>query len=291
MKVTARIKKFSIPYFFIAPCALLIGLILLYPLARGIVSSFYNVNLLIPLPSKFVGLENFIRLFKDNLFWTALTNSIIWTVVILVAQMAGGLGVALLLNQKIKGRRFFRSLILIPWVIPAAIGAITWRWIYAEQYGLLNFILYRLHIIDHYKAWLAEPSFALPAVIVVAIWKGIPFVTIVLLAGLQSIPQTLYEAARIDGAGAFPIFWRITLPLIKSIALIVALLTSIWTFNHFETVQIMTRGGPGTATLLMPIYAYKLFLESFQISYASTLATAMLGLMMVLAYFYVRRLM
>jgi len=284
------INKKYVPYLFIAPCVILISIIIFYPLLCGVINSFYNVNFLINRPKNFIGLANFISLFNDKMFWFALSKSLIWTLCILVVTMLAGFIIALLLNQEVKGRRFFRVLILIPWVIPKAIGAITWKWIYAEQYGLLNHILQQFNIIENHQAWLADSTLAFWAVITVAIWKAIPFVAIVLLAGLQAIPNSLYEAARVDGANSFQVLWKITIPQIKNIALIVALLTSIWNFNEFDIIQVITRGGPGKATLLLPIYIYRLFLQAFDVSYASAMATVMLILMIVLSYFYIKNL-
>lgn len=290
MNANMQLKKNITPYIFIAPCVLLMGIILLYPLGQGIVSSFLNTNLMVQLPVKFVGLDNFTKLFKDPMFWSALYKSAIWTFSILACQMVIGFLIAMLLNQDIKGKKIFRCLVLIPWVIPNAIGAVTWKWIFAEQYGLLNYTLFKLGMISSYKPWLSDTTLAFWAVVMVAVWKGVPFVTIVLLAGLQSINHSLYESAEVDGASSLRIFFKITLPLVKNIALTVALLEAIWNFNQFEIIQVITRGGPGASTLLLPIFTYRLFLQSFQISYASSAATIMLVVMLVPMYFYVKRL-
>lgn len=202
--------------------------------------------------------------------------------------MVIGFGIAVLLNQKIKGKRIFRSLVLIPWLIPAAIGGVIWRWMYAEQCGLLNYLFKEMGFIDSYRAWLAIPETAFWAVTIVAIWKGIPFIAITLLADLQSIPPELYEAAKVDGANSWQLLRWITIPQLKGVALIVALLTSIWNFNQFEIIQVISRGGPGYATTTLPIFTYRLFSQTFQISYASSVATITLLIMSVLAYFYIR---
>lgn len=290
MNANMQLKKNITPYIFIAPCAVLMGIILLYPLGEGIVSSFLNINLLAPLPLKFVGLANFIRLFKDPMFWGALYRTAIWTFSILACQMIIGFVIAMLLNQDIKGKKIFRCLVLIPWIIPNAIGAVTWKWILAEQYGLLNYSLQKIGIISSYKPWLSDTTLAFWAVVLVAVWKGVPFVAVVILAGLQAIDQSLYESAEVDGASNLRVFFQITLPLVKNIALTVALLEAIWNFNQFEIIQVITRGGPGASTLMMPIFTYRLFLQSFQISYASGAATIMLIVMTVPMYFYVKRL-
>ena len=283
-----NLRNASIPYFFIAPCAVLIILIVIYPLTKGIIDSFLNINLLINRPLEFVGFGNFLSLFKDRLFGIAFYKSVIWTVTILIGEMVIGFSIAWLLNRDIKGRKVFRLIILIPWVIPNIIAGIIWKWIYAEQYGLLNYFLNKLGVINGYKSWLGSSNTAFWAVLTVAIWKAIPFVVLVILAALQSINKDLYEAAEVDGSNEIQKFFHITLPSIKNITIIIAILTSIWNFNQFEIIQVTTRGGPGTATLTMPIYSYELFLQSFQVSYASSAATIMLITMIVPMYFYIK---
>ncbi len=284
-------RKTLEPYLFILPCLIMLAIIVFYPLFVGIINSFLNINLLINRPPKFIGLTNFVKLFHDSMFWSSLGKSCIWTISILVTTMIAGFGIALLLNQNVKGKGIFRGLVLIPWITPAAIGGIVWKWIYAEQYGLLNFILKKLGIIQAYQPWLAKPDTAFWAVTAVAIWKGIPFIAITILAGLQAISPYLYEAARVDGANSWQLLRWITIPQLKGVALIVALLTSIWNFNQFEIIQVITRGGPGNATTTLPIFTYKLFSQAFQISYASSVATIMLLVMGFLAYFYIKTLL
>ncbi|MCL6613007.1 MAG: sugar ABC transporter permease [Firmicutes bacterium] len=279
------------PYFLIIPAAILIGIILIYPLIKGIINSFLNINLLIIRSTKFIGLKNYLNLFRDPLFWISFKQSILWTLIILIGEMVLGFFIALLLNIEIKSRKIFRTLILIPWLIPNSIAAIIWKWLYSEQHGLVNYLLWKLHFIKTYNAWLGEPHLALGAVIIAALWKTIPFVVLVILAGLQSISNDLYEAAEVDGASSFQKLIYIIIPSVKNIALITAILTSIWNFNQFDIIQVMTRGGPGTATLTMPIFSFELFLQSFQVSYASAVATIMLILMTGPIYVYVKRLM
>ncbi|MCL4385085.1 MAG: sugar ABC transporter permease [Actinobacteria bacterium] len=284
-------RNTAIPYLFIIPSAILIAAIDLYPIISGIIDSFLNINLFINRPIKFIGFENFINLFKDRLFGIAFYKSIIWTITILAGEMIIGFFIAWLLNRDIKGRKFFRLMVLIPWVIPNAIAGIIWKWIYAEQYGLLNYSLSKLGIISNYKSWLGSSNIAFWAILTVALWKAIPFVVLVILAAMQSISKDQYEAAEVDGANEIQKFFHITLPSIKNITIIVAILTSIWNFNQFEIIQVTTRGGPGTATLTMPIFSYELFLQSFQVSYASSAATIMLIIMIVPMYIYIKNVM
>ena len=279
------------PYLFLLPCAALILIILLYPVTTGIIKSFYNENLLVPIDPVFIGLDNFKQLFGSPMFTNALRRSIIWTLVILVFEMALGLSFALALNSNIYFKKLFRCLVLIPWIVPNAIAGIIWRWFLDESYGLLNYILRSLGMIKHNLPWLSNSTLAASAVICVIIWKCVPFVTITLLAGLQAIPRELYEAAQVDGAGVFRSFMHITLPMISRIAIITAILTSIWNFNQLEIIQIITRGGPGEATLSLPIFIYRLFMQTFQTSYASAAAVVMMIILTIPTIFYVKKLL
>ncbi|MDR2553763.1 MAG: sugar ABC transporter permease [Treponema sp.] len=279
------------PYLFILPCAILVFIVLLYPVSAGIVKSLYNENLLIPAPVKFVGVQNFGALFSDPLFLGALHRSIVWTLVILVFEMIFGMFFALFLNANIYCKKLLRCLILIPWVIPNAISGIIWKWFLNESYGFLNYLLRSMRFIEHNLPWLSNNELAAISVVCIIIWKNIPFVTITLLAGLQSISPDLYEAARVDGAGFLTTFFRITMPMISSIILITGILTSIWNFNQLDIIQVVTRGGPGVATLSMPIFIYRLFMESFQTSYASSAAVVMMIIMTIPTVIYVRKLL
>lgn len=285
-----NVKKMT-PYVFIFPAFLLIVVVLLFPVVRGVVSSFENTVLTSSAPTRFVGLENYTQLFKDRAFKSALEKSLLWTVAIILAQLVFGLMIALLLNKDLKFKKLFRSLILIPWVIPNAIVAVTWKWIFAEQYGLLNSMLLKVGLINEPQAWLSAGSSAFWALVITAIWKGTPFVAIVILAGLQSIDHTIYEAAAVDGIGGVGKLFKITLPLIRKIILTVGTLTAIWTFNTFDIIQIITRGGPGDSTLTMPMFTYKLFNNAFQVSYASAAATIMMIALIIPSYLYVRAVM
>ncbi|MCL4385792.1 MAG: sugar ABC transporter permease [Cyanobacteria bacterium] len=280
-----------VPYLFIIPSAILIAIIDLYPIISGVIDSFLNINLLINRPIKFIGFENYINLFKNYLFGIAFYKSIIWTLTLLAGEMILGFIVAWLLNRDIKGRKFFRLIILIPWIIPNAIAGIIWKWIYAEQYGLFNYSLSKLGIINNYISWLGTSKTAFWSVLFAALWRELPFVILVLLAAMQSINKDQYEAAEVDGANEIQKFFHITLPSIKNITIILAILTSIWNFNQFDIIQVMTKGGPGTATLTMPIFSYELFLQSFQVSYASSAATMMLIIMIVPMYIYIKNVM
>lgn len=289
--VKHKLNARATPYLFLLPCASLILIILIYPVVSGLFNSFYNENLLNPLEPVFIGLENFTTLFQDKMFLDALGRSVIWTLVILVFEMLFGLFFAVVLNGNIFCKKLFRCLVLIPWVIPNAIAGIIWKWFLNESYGLLNYILRSLGLIKHNLPWLSDGNLASISIVCIIIWKSIPFVAITLLAGLQAIPQDLYEAAQVDGAGSIRAFFRITLPMISKIATITAILTSIWNFNQLDIIQVVTRGGPGEATLSLPVYIYRLFMQTFQTSYASAAAVIMMVVLTIPTIFYVRKLL
>lgn len=279
------------PYFFILPCAALILIILIYPVLTGVAESFLNENLLLPRQVSFIGVDNFTDLFRDEMFLAAFARSLIWTLVILVFEMALGMFFAIVLNKKIFAKKFFRCIVLIPWVIPNAIAGIIWKWFLNESYGMLNYMLKSFGLISGNLKWLSDPALAGLSMICIICWKNIPFVAVTLLAGLQAIPGSLYEAARVDGAGIWQCFRSITLPMIKKIALITAILTSIWNFNQLDIIQVVTRGGPGDATLTLPVYIYRLFMQTFQLSYASAAAVIMMLVMTIPAIIYTRKLL
>lgn len=279
-----------LPYLLIAPSALCVLLILVYPLIKGILSGFVDQQLLVPNSTVFVGLKHYARLGRDEIFLSALRNNFIWVFAVVTTEFVIGLITAMLLNQDFPGRAIYRSLILIPWVVPSVAAALTWKWIYADQFGIFNYILRRIGLIDHDLSWLGNPALAFPSIIVAAIWKGIPFVTVVLLAGLQSIPKDLYEAAYIDGASGWQGFCHVTLPHLKAVGLIAFLLSCIWTFNDFDLAFIMTRGGPANATQLLSIYTYLTAFNFFNFNYAAAIAGIIFLILVIGTFFYVKAL-
>lgn len=286
-----KLKAALTPYLFLFPCAVLILVILIYPVLSGFFNSFYNENLIRPIMPEFVGLENYQNLLKDSMFLDALRRSIVWTIVILIFEMFFGMLFAVILNKDIYFKKFFRCLVLIPWIIPNAIAGIIWKWFLNESFGMMNYLLKSAGLITHNLAWLSDPKLAEISVVMVIIWKSIPFVAITLLAGIQAIPTDLYEAARVDGARSSQCFRFITIPMLKNIMLITAILTSIWNFNQLEIIQVVTKGGPGEATLSLPVYIYRLFMQTFQTSYASAAAVLMMVVLIIPCIIYVKKLL
>ena len=263
----------------IAPGLLLILAILVYPLMRGILSSFFSSPQGSLAFEKFVGFKYYGELMKDKIFIKAAKNSVIWTLVIVFAQYVLGLVTALLLNKNYRGRAIFRSLILIPWVVPGIAAAMTWKWMYSSQYGVINYVLQTFHLIQKNMDWLGSTQTALGSIMVTAIWKAIPFMTIVLLAALQNIDTTLYEAARVDGASSWQCFRHITFNGIKEVSLTTVLLEVIWTFNQFDLTYTMTKGGPSNSSQIVPVYTYLTAFNFFKLNKAASIGV--LGLLFV----------
>ena len=243
-------------YVLLAPsCVLLLGLIAL-PAAAAMWLSVHDVRLLQLGTAAYVGAAQYLASWADPAFWIATRQTVIWIVGVVGVQLVLGMIGALLLNKPFRGRAFWRGVALIPWASSSVLVALMWLWLLDSNYGLLNDVLRRLGLITRRRWWLAQPSTALPAVMLAAIWQGTPFFAVMLLAGLQAIPEDLYEAARIDGGTARATFRYITLPLLRPTILITTMLRTMWTANYMDLSLVMTGGGPGLATLTVPLYAY-----------------------------------
>lgn len=279
-------------YLFLAPAVTFVVLTVIYPLLYNVSQSFFDVGLreVAQGGATWVGLDNYADQFGRSEFWHALQVSIIYSFGTVALAFAMGLGLALLFRRAFRGRNVLRALILVAWVLPTVVSANVWRWLLDGSYGLLNAVLEAVGLIDQDVFWLGRPTTAVAAVIIATAWSFGPLAMILLSAGLQGISSTLYEAARIDGASAWQQFRNITLPLLRPVSLTVTLLIFIFTFKTFDTIFLMTGGGPGGATEILPVYAYK---EAFEFSRFDTAAVATTTLMVVplaLAIVYFRAL-
>jgi multiple sugar transport system permease protein len=252
-------------YRYVAPALGLLGGVALFPLLYVIYLSFYRRLLIFDI-SKFVGLENYRFLLQDERFWNALQNTAYFTGVSVSAQLLLGLGIALLLNRSFRGKDWVRALILVPWVIPTVVSARMWEWIYNPEFGILNFLL------GAKINWLGTPGLAMHAAIFADVWKTTPFVVILLLAGLQIIPRELYQAARVDGAGAWAAFRRITLPLLMPVLLVTLIFRMLDAWRVFDVIYVLTGGGPANTTETLSLYAYKMLFQTLQFGYGSALS-------------------
>lgn len=281
-------KRNMYAYMLIAPGLILISFIMIYPLIRGIISSFFTQGATSMRFESFAGLRYYKELLGDKTFKLSILNSLLYTVIVVAAQYLIGLVVALLLNKNFKGRGIYRSLILIPWVVPGISAAMTWKWMYDSQHGIFNQILMKLGLISKNIDWLGSQSTALWSVMVTSAWKAIPFVAIVLLATLQQIDSGLYEAVKIDGGSPFHEFRYITLPGIKQISITTILLETIWTYNQFDLVFIMTKGGPANSSMIAPVYTYLTSFSFFKMNKAAAIGVISLIIVCIPAILYIR---
>ncbi len=269
------------------PSLIVLCALLLYPLAYGIYASFFARHLLEPVGT-FVGVRNYLWLLANPEFWESLGHSLVWAGGTVSLQMVLGTAVALLLHQPFAGRSAARGLILFPYMMPAVSVVLVWMLMYSALYGVLNFFFMKLGLIQQPMAWLASADSAMWAVILVGVWKYFPFVVIVVLARLQIIPQDLYEAARIDGAGALARFVDITLPQLRDVLVVVALLRTIWMFNNFEIVFLLTGGGPLKATMTLPILVYEQAFALYEVGRGSAVAVAIFLFLVAVMFLYFR---
>lgn len=242
---------------FLLPLFVLVVALIIYPFYRAIWLSF--TDKLVGYPERFVGFKNYLYLLNEDTFRSVIRNSLIFTVGSVALKILSGLAMALVLNNIWRWRNLFRGLFLLPWITSTVIIALTWRWMFDAfpGRGFFNSVLMDAGLLSHPVAFMASPEGAMLAVIVANWWRGFPFFGVSYLAGMQSIPLDLYEAAAVDGAGAWRRFWHITLPGLKHIMIVTILLSFIWTINDFNIIYVMTRGGPGTATQVFATYSYE----------------------------------
>lgn len=245
------------PYLFVLPVVIVFILIILYPLAKNVWMSFFQNYLARPTEHAFNNFQNYIDLFNDRIFWKSAKVTGIYISITVIVRFVLGFGIALLLNQKLHLRGFARALIIIPWAVPDIVACLVWIQMFDLQYGIVNYVLMNLHIIKAPLDWLSSIDLSLPAAIVVNIWKGTPWVAIMILAGLQSIPTELYEAADIDGANSIRKLFNVTIPMIRPVNITVFLLLVIWSIKDFAIIYILNRGGPVHATEVLTIYIYQ----------------------------------
>jgi multiple sugar transport system permease protein len=269
---------------FLAPDMLGVLAFTAFPIAAAVVLSFLDWNLITS--ASYVGFDNFRELLKDEVFWQTMGHTVYFTVGTVPTSMALGLALALALNRPLRGVTFLRTAYFIPVIVPLISVAMVWRWLYDRDFGLINYFLNLggLPIIG----WLTDSTWAMPAVIIMSIWKGLGYNLVIYLAGLQSIPRRLYEAAEMDGASAWQRFWRITFPLLTPTTFFVLVVSIINSFQVFGQVYVMTRGGPGNATNTIVYYIYHVGFELFRMGYASALAWTLFMVVFVLTLLQVR---
>ena len=262
-------------FLFVAPIVVLTLALVAYPFCYAIYLSLTRKY--VGMPPVFVGLENYVKLTNDGFFRRAVMNSFIFTFGSVGFKLVLGMVMALVLTSKIRFRSFWTGVLLIPWVAPTVVSALNFLWIFDFSLGVLNYLLVRVTgILDQGVGWLSEPNTAMASVIAVNIWRGFPFFGISFLAGMKAVPAELYEAASVDGATVLQRFVHVTLPGLKNIIIIVVLLSTIWTFNDFGIVYILTKGGPGGATQVLPVLTYEIAFGAQRLGEAIAVALYML---------------
>ena len=277
----ARRRDTGAALLFLLPLFVLVVGLIIYPFYRAIWLSL--TDKLVGYPERFVGLRNYAYLVADDTFHQVIRNSLVFTVGSVALKLVTGLAMALVLNNVIRGRNFFRGLFLLPWITSTVIIALTWRWMFDAfpGRGFFNSVLLDLGILSSPIAFMATPAGAMTAVIVANWWRAFPFFGVSFLAGMQSIPRELYEAASVDGASPTRRFWHITLPGLKHVMIVTTLLSFILTINDFNIVYVMTRGGPGTATQIFATYSYEVAFNQLRWGRGVTISIFLVPLLVV----------
>ena len=272
----------------IAPTVLVFCAVIVYPLISAIYLSLFKIYTP-TLQGGWVGFDNYRELLVRGEFWSSLLNNLIWTVGTLSLQIVFGVGMALVLHQNIWFRSLARSLILFPYFISTVVAVLVWKWLFNDLYGILNHLMMGAGLIDMPVDYLGSMPNAMVSVILVGAWKYFPFVVIAVLARLQSIPEQLYEAAKIDGAGPVARFFDVTLPQLRDVLVVIVMLRAIWDFKEFDLIFLLTGGGPVTSTQTLPLMVYKEAFKMNQMGMASAYAVVMMAIMLVFMIVYIRK--
>jgi len=278
----------GIGYLFVLPLVVFVLLLIAYPLGSAVYLSLTEKY--VGYPPRFVGFKNYVALTGDPVFRKVIWNSAVFTVASVTVKLLIGLLMALSLHQALFARRLVRGILLLPWVVPTVITALAWHWMFDALRGFINVSLETLGLIGEPIAWLGQPSTAMMAVVVVNIWRGFPFFGVSLLAGLQAIPADLYEAAAVDGASATQRFRHVTLPGLRPVIFVTALISTIFTLNDFNIVYVMTRGGPGIATHILATYTYEVGFQALRWGRAVAISMYLMPLVVVMIVVLARRL-
>ena len=273
-------------YLFIAPTLLVLLLVVVYPFMTAISMTFTDKTL--GAKGTFLGVQNYLKLFNDELFRRAFVNSFHYTFMCVLVKLIIGLVTALILHRSFRFKGLVRALIILPWAVSPFISALTWKWIFDDMSGILNIILLKLHIIHDVIYWLSDPKVAMKSIIIASVWQGYPFYTMMILAGLVTIPSELYEASAIDGASAPQQFLHITLPGLKNVLFTTVMLSTIWTFNNFQYVYTLTRGGPAGLTHILATLTFKYGIEQRNISLGATVSISAIPIFIVLSLYLTR---
>ncbi len=292
MQKRRGIKSTGIPenilgYLMVTPALLCILLIAIFPIVRTFSLSLTDMKMQFPDVAKYIGLNNYVKLLKDERFWNATCNTLFFTIVSVAMELVIGFTMALVMNMPFKGRGLVRAAVLVPWAIPTTISATMWKFMYHDQFGVINDILLRMGLIDQYKPWLGSTLSALWCAIIADVWKTAPFMGLLLLAGLQTIPIELYESATVDGAGRIRRFFNITVPLIMPTMLVALIFRTLDAFRVFDLIFVMTGGGPGNSTETLSMYAYTMLFRNLDFGLGSAIAVLIFIFVFLISLIYI----
>ncbi len=273
---------------FVAPFVALAALFMVYPVVEAVRMAFLSYNPLRPDLTAFAGLDNFRFIFADPLFWDSFWQATVWTVLSIVFQTLIGVAIALLLHQALPGISIFRGLLLFPYIVPTVVIALIWRWIFNPEIGVVNHALLAVGAISAPIYWLSTPDMAMASTIMLNVWKYTPFVVICVLARLQTVPLELYDAAKVDGAGVVRRFLDVTLPQLKEVLIVVIVFRTIWTFNKFEEIYLLTKGGPGTSTFNLAVYSFEQSIASLRLGVGAATGVVMMVMLFLGSVVYLR---
>ncbi|WP_363320933.1 sugar ABC transporter permease [Mahella sp.] len=274
----------------VAPALLCILLIAIYPVFRTFSLSLTDMKMQFPNMAKYIGLDNYISLLQNDRFWSATYNTLFFTVVSVALELVIGFVMALIMNMPFKGRGLVRAAVLVPWAVPTTISATMWKFMYHDQFGVINDILFRMGFIDQYQSWLGSTSSALWCAIIADVWKTAPFMGLLLLAGLQTIPAELYEAATVDGASKVKQFFRVTLPLVMPTMLVALIFRTLDAFRVFDLIFVLTGGGPGNSTETLSMYAYTTLFRNLNFGMGSAIAVLIFIFIFLISLVYIHLL-
>src|SRR6185436_5261170 len=273
---------------FILPFVAAALVFMVFPVVEAVRMAFFHIDPLNPAAQRFAGLDNFRTLFADALFWKSFRNAAVWTGTSIVLQTVLGVALALLLHLPLRGISIFRGLLLFPYIVPTVVIALILQWMLNPDLGIVNHVLKEAGIISDNVPWLSTTGMAMISTIALNVWKYTPFVTICVLARLQTIPLELYDAAKVDGASTVRRFIDITLPQLSEVLLVVVVFRTIWTFNKFEEIYLLTRGGPGTSTFNLAIYSFEQSIANLKMGVGAAAGVVMMALLFVGSILYIR---
>ena len=290
-KLASGLSRLQLAILFILPSIFVIIFTLGYPISYGAWLSFQEYSLVGKEAPSFTGISNYIyAITQDSLFWVSLKNTLIYSIGTVALSFIVGFSIALTLNKPIAGRGFWRTLFFFPWVIPSVVVSLLFMWMFNANYGIVNYVLLKLGLINEYMRWIISPNLAMLTLIIITAWKLTPFMMVMFLAGLQTIPKEQVEAAIVDGARGIQIFRYVTIPNLREMIMIVTLMGMIWEFQDFTYIWVITKGGPVTATTTWPIYIYKTAFRFFDLGYASSMGVIWMIAILILSIFYIKYL-